>query len=494
MKTLLSLLVAVPLAWVASPARAADAPPAATFAPEAVRADFDELYARLREAHYDLYAHRSAAAQDRRFAALRASIERPMTAAQAATLFQRFVAYGRVAHARIDLPRDGYAAFRDAGGRLFPLELRVVRGRVYVTRDGSGHPDVAPGDELLAVDGRPATAWIARITELLSADTPYMRDTMLEWALRTLVWREYGDRTSLPVRVRRADRTIVAVDLPFRTAAELEAESARAPAPFELSWEAREHRMLPGAVAYLRPGPFYDVDPNAPTPWDPSGFGAFLDTAFAGFRAAGARALLIDLRDNAGGDNSFSDLMLNYVATRPYRFASSFRIKVSDAAVVSNAARLAAAGARPDPTSVKLAALYRGRAPGERVDFEIPWATPRTADAFVGPVYVLVNRHSYSNTVMVAATVQDYGFGTVLGEETSDLAATYGAMETFALSRTGIAVGFPKARIVRPSGATTARGVVPDVVLTTPIVPGTNDAVLEQALAYVAARAARATP
>jgi C-terminal processing protease CtpA/Prc len=89
---------------------------------------------------------------------------------------------------------------------------------------------------------------------------------------------------------------------------------------------------------------------------------------------------------------------------------------------------------------------------------------------------------------MVAATVQDLGFGTLLGEETSDLAATYGAMETFTLSRTGIAVGFPKARIVRPGGATTERGVVPDVPLRAPIVAGTTDAVLEQALAVIATR------
>jgi C-terminal processing protease CtpA/Prc len=101
---------------------------------------------------------------------------------------------------------------------------------------------------------------------------------------------------------------------------------------------------------------------------------------------------------------------------------------------------------------------------------------------------VLVNRHSYSNTVMVAAIVQDYGFGRVIGEETADLASTYGAMETFALPRTGIVVGYPKARILRPNGDARARGVIPDVAIETPVVPSREDVVLERALALPASK------
>jgi C-terminal processing protease CtpA/Prc len=84
--------------------------------------------------------------------------------------------------------------------------------------------------------------------------------------------------------------------------------------------------------------------------------------------------------------------------------------------------------------------------------------------------------------VTVAALVQDFGFGTVIGEETSDLATTYGAMETFALSRTGIVVGYPKARIIRPNGSLIGRGAVPDIAIETPVVEGVDDPVLQRAI------------
>ena len=117
--------------------------------------------------------------------------------------------------------------------------------------------------------------------------------------------------------------------------------------------------------------------------------------------------------------------------------------------------------------------------------FEIPFARPRDRERYEGRVHLLVNRHSYSNTVNVAAIVQDYRFGDILGEETADLASTLGAMETFTLPNSGIVVGYPKARILRPNGDAKPRGVVPDFAIATPVRASAKDVVLERALAHV---------
>ena len=122
-------------------------------------------------------------------------------------------------------------------------------------------------------------------------------------------------------------------------------------------------------------------------------------------------------------------------------------------------------------------------------EFDLPQAHPREGRRFSGKVYLLINRHSYSNTANVAALAQDLKFATILGEETSDLATTYGAMEQFALPRTGIAVGFPKAYIVRISGDATPRGVVPDIAIATPLPEPADDVVLKKAVAIASGKA-----
>ena len=479
---LLALLLPFALACVGAAATAkpaADAPsPAAKESVDAIRADFDALYAGLKAAHYDLYARRPKAQYDALFERMRRELDAPLALDDVERRFQRFVAFGNVAHARIDSVARGWEVFRTAGGKAFPLTLRVVDKRVYVG-DPSWAAGVAPGDEVVSIEGKPALRWLDSMRSHLSADNDYLAYAQLEKRLPMYVWLERGTVDAFDIGLRGADGKRVEKRMAAQDRAGFSAAEAGQTRHFALDWNERVARVLDGGVAYLRPGPFYDNRPEAVDPWDNKAFIAFIDEAFASFIDAGATDLVIDVRDNPGGDNSFSDAMIAWFATKPFRFTDAFDIKVSEATTASNAKRLDGAA---DSISTKFAAAYAKAKAGEHVRFEIPFTAPREGTRFAGRVHLLVNRHSYSNTVNVAAIVQDYGFGDVLGEETADLASTLGAMETFTLPRTGIVVGYPKARILRPNGDAKPRGVVPDVAIATPIAPSAKDVVLERAL------------
>ncbi len=447
-----------------------------------LRSDFDHLYRQLQAAHYDLYARRPKADYDALFARMRDGLDAPLDRHEALLRFQRFVAYGRVAHARIDLPFERWASYREAGGRALPLSLRVDGGRAFVLRRPADYGDgIEPGDEVLAVDGAPVLQWLQRLGALVSADTDYMLHAQMEGLLPLLGWLALGEVAGVELTLAGHDGSTRKAWLAARTRAELaSAEAASpAPAPAAVDMQVRDARMLPRDVAYLRPGPFYDHRDEAASPWDRSAYRAFIDQAFERFIAAGAQDLVLDLRDNPGGDNSFSDLLLAWVADKPFRFSPAFDVRVSEAGIASNRTRLDSQPADAGGASADLARLYAGQPPGSRVSYPIPEVPPR-AERFEGRVHVLVNRHTYSNAVSVAAIVQDYGFGRVLGEETSDLASTLGAMEHFTLPHTGLTVGFPKARILRPSGDPAPRGVVPDVILARPVIEGADDPMLQQ--------------
>ena len=76
--------------------------------------------------------------------------------------------------------------------------------------------------------------------------------------------------------------------------------------------------------------------------------------------------------------------------------------------------------------------------------------------------------------------IQDYGFGTIYGEETRDMATTYGAMEHFSLPHSGFKIGYPKAHIIRPNGETKTHPVTPDVSIKVPAVRGEQDLMLNE--------------
>lgn len=466
---------------------AAAAPPVEQrFGVLVIRADFAELYGKVAASHFNLFARRPQREYDAFYQAILSGLDRPLTAVEVRTAFQKFMAFGRVAHARIDFLTDAYGAYRDAGGRTMPVFIRVKAGRVFAVRNASPAP-IAPGEEIVALNGVPIADWLKRLGANVSADNDYMQHTLLENRFAALLWLELGavDRFQLTIKTAQGGSRDVTV--PARTREEILAATAHAPPSLELDWDKRTFQMI-GNVGYLRPGPFYNNDPNATNIWDATQFRAFIDASFSALLKAQARAVVIDLRDNPGGDNSFSDLMVAWYATKPFRFCREFRIKVSEAAVASNAKRVALAPGDKEGISAKFAAAYARHRLGDVFSFDIPMVEPRSGARFAGKVYVLINRHSYSNTVQVAAMSQDYGFATILGEETSDLATTIGAMEQFTLSRTGITVGFPKAEIVRVNGDTRPRGVVPDIAIDAPIVEPPTDVVLQQALAIAGAK------
>jgi len=458
----------------------------ATLPPKAVRDDFDALYAGLKASHYDLYARRSRADYEALFNRMRSEFEAPLPALEVWSRFQRFVAYGNVAHARIDPPAAAWESYRQGGGKAFPLFLRVVDKKAYVSVDDSGEPGIAQGDEVVSVQGQPVMQWLAPMRALVSADNDYLAYTQLETQLPRLAWLSGERSPSFRVVLRSPNGRRTEHVLPARDRAGFESAAVSRAKTFALDGDKREARMLDKGLAYLRPGPFYDNRPDATDMWDASAFQAFLDRSFEQFIEQDARRLLIDLRDNPGGDNSFSDRMIAWFADRPFRFTERFDIKISAAATAANLKRVQSQSGGADSTSTKLAAAYAGKPIGEHIDFPIASTPPRVGKRFKGEVYLLVNRHSYSNTVLVAATVQDFHFGKVLGEETADLASTYGALETFALPNTGFEVAFPKARILRPNGNAAARGVIPDIAIATPVVTGAQDLVLQRAVAVIA--------
>jgi hypothetical protein len=454
------------------------------FAPDALRADFAQMYAGLKAAHFDLFAFTPKSELDRRYARLLGKIDRPLTRLEAKVLFELFAADVRMGHTRIDSPTSDWNAYRKSGGRGFPLQIRIADDRMYVAGNLSGLDAIRPGDEITRLSERPMSYWLKQTEKHVSAETRYMAHSLMEYDFAIYLWVELGAADAFDIVTRREGSPALRTRLPARTSAEMDAARGLQPAALDLENPLSEAKLLDGGIAYLRPGPFYNTEAKTGAEeWDVSGFRGFIDHAFEGFLQGGASRLIIDLRGNPGGDNLFSDVMVSWFADRPFRFASQFKIKVSAESIAANSARIAHDAQAAGPVSRQFADLYARSRIGDVVDFAIPEALPRPGKRFEGKVFVLIDRQSYSNAVAVAALVQDYHFGVIVGEATSDMATTYGAMEQFALDHTGLLVGYPKARIVRPNGDLRSRGATPDIPIRVPVVQSPRDEVLQQAIA-----------
>lgn len=441
-----------------------------------VQTDLEALRSGLQEAHYDLYAHRTQAEYDQFYTALASRPLGAMARPQAETLLQRFAAFGKVGHARIDAPMLSFRQHLNERGRFLPLFIRVDQGRVLLTHHAHLEGPLTPGFELVTLQDEPIEVWLERASALVSAERPYMTQALLEQAFPAVLWLLLGDVEHASVTGRDALGRAVRAEVRSVTLAERRLLAART-ARLAVDFNSREFRMLDDRVGYLRPGPFAEAAGDAP-----GAHRGFIDESFRRLISADARDLILDLRNNPGGDNGFSDPMVAWFADRPFRFASSFRLKASPQAKAWYRQRLAAG--EVDPMFSALAEAEATQPNGARYPFDLPLNPPRATPRFEGNVYVLVNRHSYSNAASVAALIQDYGFGKVIGEETADVPTTYASVLQFTLP-SGIVVTYPKSRIVRPNGDQRLLGVTPDFRLEREPIAATTDVVLDQALDLV---------
>jgi C-terminal processing protease CtpA/Prc len=460
------------------------AEPERLFTPAELRADFTAMYEGLQSAAFNLYAFTPKAELDRAYGEIRESLKKTMTLLKAQIRFEEFAALVHMGHARVSFPYAVWTKHLKEGGKAFPFGIRVVEGKTFIAQNQSGVHEIARGDEITKLNGVRMSDWLKRAERHVSAETPYMAHSLMEYDFPMYLWLELGDVADFELVLRKPGGKTQKVRAPARTGTEMKTFAASQPPALTLDTPMRDTKILENNVGYLRPGPFYNAEAKTGAEqWDVSGFRTFIDEAFTKFNAAKVERLIIDLRGNPGGDNLFSDVMIAWFADKPFRFFSQFKVRVSPESTKANADRLENDAAAAGPVSRQYAEMYANAKLGDLVDFQLPLVEPRKDDRFQGKVFLLVDRQSYSNTVAVAALVQDYKFGKILGEETSDMATTYGAMEQFKLPRTGIAVGYPKAHIVRPNGDLRSRGVVPDVAIRIPVLETQADETLQQAMA-----------
>ncbi len=151
--------------------------------------------------------------------------------------------------------------------------------------------------------------------------------------------------------------------------------------------------------------------------------------------------------------------MVAYFASKPFWYCSRFSIKTSE--ITKKFWKDI-----NDPTLLDIKNGILSHNDGEVFEVTSPQFQPRTDSLrFTGKVYVLINRYSYSNATTTPAMIQDYGFGKIVGEPTADCPTLYAAIHDFKLPNTKLAIGYPKAFMVRPNGSTKVQGVMPDYVI-----------------------------
>jgi len=453
------------------------------FSPREVKEDFKYLYKTLEQTHYNLYVITKKETFEKQFQKTYNSITDSLTVLEITRLFQPFAALSSLAHCNISFPWNIYFdKTNQINARVFPFSLTLLNGHVFITANYSSDTSIQTGDEILSIDGIPVTIKMDEVYDFLSGEGKEIKNTLIDIVTFPRVyWWIYGNVNQYLVQIKHKKGNIKSAIIKSIQASDYEQLAGRNKPVFSLN---REFKFI-GDIAYLHPSIFINNQSGGNTSeqetFETNEFISFIDSSFREIHKTKSQSLIIDLRGNPGGDNAFSDPMIAYFATKPFSFCSEFNVKTS------NITKQFWKDVK-DTSLQDLKNQILTKKDGETFKVAFQNYSPRTDSLrFKGKVYVLIDRYSYSNTVSVAAIVQDYDFGEVIGEPTTDVASSYGATHQFKLPNSQIFVSYPKAFIVRPNGNRTLEGLTPDVIAYDNIFTETDE-ILDFTLKYIVER------
>jgi len=398
----------------------------------------------LEETHYNLYAYTPKQEFDENYNQVKNEIRKDsLSLLEVTSLFQKVISKAKNGHTEIGFPGKSYGAYANAGGTLFPLEIAFEDGKSLIRKNWSNNDAIKVGAEIFSINSVSMTEILSEIHPLISAERLYFKNAKLElYSFPRYYWQVYGEQERFEV-VIRSDGAIKsymvdAVEL-------IEGYEMKRT---ELINSERKLEFI-GASAYLNPGGFGG---------DEAKYQKFIDSTFIKIKERKSTNLIVDLRNNPGGDDSFSNYLVSYFADKPFKWNSSFKLKTS--AFLKEHTRK-----NYDTTNVYWQSALNHKN-GEVYEYEFGKYAPQPkTQRFSGKVYVLVNRQSHSQSTVTAAQIQDYSFGTIVGEETGEYASLYASIFQYKLPKTQISVHVSKGKMVRVNGSTKEEGVIPDIYI-----------------------------
>lgn len=398
-------------------------------APGLLRQDFKILKDSLQKLHAGLNTYKTKEQMAELFNNCEAKLNAPMTLTKFYSLVRYLVSGIEDGHTSAFLPPDFNRNLIN-NVKLFPLIVRFIGSKAYTTCDSEG---LAAGTEITAIDAHPINQLRKELFTYIQSDGQSQGGKYAELnngdsPLLYLYYLVYGEKSAFDIWFKAADGKIENTHIDAKQFKDI----ACHPTPVPVT-QYLKLAYQPGDVAIMTIKSFFNekLDITRENLTD------FLQKSFKELDEKHIKKLIIDLRDNTGGNDGNGALLISYLTAKPFRYYSSI-----------------------ETTTRKF----------ETKDHDQLAIQQPHEDNFKGPVFLLINGKSFSATTDVCGIARQFANVKFIGEETGGgyYGNTSGARTTLYLPNTQIKVNIPLWKYntaVKPLKYRD-RGIIPDYPVT----------------------------
>ncbi len=175
------------------------------------------------------------------------------------------------------------------------------------------------------------------------------------------------------------------------------------------------------------------------------GIKKFCSEAFKEIHEREVSNLIIDIRNNPGGDNKSAETFIEFLTDKPYQLFEEVQAKLSR------------------QFCSRYGAQVSDELTGSIFTKKVPLTQPGPNPLrFKGQTFVLIGIRSTSTTTAFAAAVKHFGIGKVVGQEPAEPLTVYGHAFDFTLPNSGLKAVSACGVYVCAGSKSDARGVLPD--------------------------------
>jgi len=402
----------------------------------ALREDFLQLRDSIKTMHPALYAFTNRETFDDLFESRLADLKRPMSGASFYRQLAPIVARIGCGHSALRLPDTWWSGQPD---RFIPIRIVFADSIVYIKSFPGNTPGIPAGSEILAINDRTMHEIVESLYTVIPADG-YNRgyqQAVLEdrFAYYYALFYGFPEKFLIQCRIPDSERVEEIILDPVREA-DLALKAVWKPI---LDFEFREDP--PVAILSINNFNYYAPEQEA-------AFKTYIDSIFTVIQQADIGNLILDVRDNNGGNPFCAAHILSYIAEEPIP--------------------------------------YFDRPYGKYTILTDP--IPLAENRFDGNLYVLINGRDFSTTGHFCALLKFHEIGILIGSETGGTYTCNDAKKTIFLKNTGLGLQIARGTFaVAVEGMDRGKGVIPDYTVEPDIVDLMNgrDTVLEYALALI---------
>lgn len=433
------------------------------FSPGELKQDLTFLFQKLEAIHPDLYHYTPKSKVDEARALVENELNQPMTRMAFARKVIPLISMLNDGHTSLTFPQEERKTFLKNGGKVFPLNVRIRENKFYITANYSRDSTLVKGSEILSINGVPAEAILNHLRPYISAELDFYRDIRVQQAFRGLLWfvLQWEDDYELTLEVNgeRVTKSVAGIT----------------------EKELLETYQRGGGVLTMKPYSYYKQEGNIGvldfrSMIEKEKFLDFLDSTFTVIEEDKTKYLIIDIRNNGGGNSIMSDALFDYITSKPYKQTERMEIKSSietRKTMRKKFMRWYMYPLYPFFIFSKQARAYLFKQQGSITVFDnFPLQTPKNPpNKFNGKTYLLTGHYTFSSANMLADAYKCYQMGTVVGEETGGVLTAFGDLIGLKLLNTQLQAWCSHKKFVHPCSDGLLHGVKPDVE----IIPSAQD-------------------